>query len=85
MNYMNKTMATSMMIGQQTTKMEDYRDFSVWVAQEIERRGLSYRALAASAGVSKSSILTIVKAANAPNLGICIRVAKALGREIIIK
>ena len=78
-------MVTSMMIGQQTTKMEDYRDFSAWVAQEMERRGLSYRALAASAGVSKSSIMTIVKAANAPNLGICIKVAKALGRDIIIK
>ena len=65
--------------------MEDYRDFCVWVAQEIERRGLSYRTLAASAGVSKSSIMTIVKAANAPNLGICIKVAKALGKDIIIK
>ena len=65
--------------------MEDYRDFSVWVAQEMERRGLSYRTLAATAGVSKSSIMTIVKAANAPNLGICIKVAKALGRDIIIK
>ena len=51
----------------------------------MERRGLSYRTLAASAGVSKSSIMTIVKAANAPNLGICIKVAKALGRDIIIK
>ena len=51
----------------------------------MERRRLSYRALAASAGVSKSSIMTIVKAANAPNLGICIKVAKALGRDIIIK
>lgn len=51
----------------------------------MERRGLSYRALAASAGVSKSSIMTIVKAANAPNLGICIKVAKALGKDIIIK
>ena len=78
-------MVTSMMIGQQTTKMEDYRDFSSWVAQEMERRGLSYRALAATAGVSKSSIMTIVKAANAPNLGICIKVANALGRDIIIK
>ena len=74
-----------MMIGQHKTTMEDYRDFSVWVAQEMERRGLSYRTLAASAGVSKSSIMTIVKAANAPNLGICIKVAKALGRDIIIK
>lgn len=85
MNYMRKMMVTSMMIGQQTTKMEGYRDFSAWVAQEMERRGISYRALAASAGVSKSSIMTIVKAANAPNLGICIKVAKALGKEIIIK
>ena len=74
-----------MMIGQCNTTMEDYRDFSAWVAQEMERRGLSYRALAASAGVSKSSIMTIVKAANSPNLGICIKVAKALGKEIIIK
>ena len=73
------------MIGQCNTTMEDYRDFSTWVAQEMERRGLSYRALAATAGVSTSSIMTIVKAANAPNLGICIKVAKALGRDIIIK
>ena len=65
--------------------MKDYRDFWARVAQEMGRRGMSYRALAASAGVSKSSIMTIVKAANAPNLGICIKVAKALGRDIIIK